>query len=307
MRYLVTGGAGFIGSNITRRIIANGDQAVVLDDFSTGRQENLSGIEDQIKLIKGDIRDYKAVEAAVEGIDYVLHLAAVPSVPQSIANPRMTNEVNIGGTLNVLEASRQAGVKKLVFASSCAIYGDDPRLPKTEDMAAAPMSPYAIHKLTGEYYCKLYWELYHFPTVALRFFNIFGPHQDPASDYAAVIPKFITKLLAGKEPIVFGDGEQTRDFIFIDNCVSANLLAATNEKMVGDCFHVASGRKYSLNQLLDSLQRIIGTDLKPEYAEAKEGDIKHSYASIEKSLAAGYKVGVSFEEGLKRTVEYFKK
>jgi nucleoside-diphosphate-sugar epimerase len=307
MKYLITGGAGFIGSNIARRLIAEGERVRIIDNFSSGRKENIADLQGKVELIDGDIRDYWTVVKAVDGIDYVLHQAALPSVPRSVENPLTSNAVNIDGTLNVLEAARYAGVKKFVIASSSSVYGESAELPKHELMQPSPLSPYAVTKLTCEYYCLVYWRLYQFPTVALRYFNIFGPHQDPASQYSAVIPKFITSLLKGEPPVVFGDGEQSRDFTYIDNCVQANILAATREDIVGDAFNVACAGQFTLNQLLDELRKIIGVSVKAHYAPARAGDIRHSYADVRKLMKLGYKPSVGFEEGLRKTVEFFKK
>lgn len=306
MKFLVTGGGGFIGSNIAATLLAQGHQVRILDNFSSGNKENVESLTGNFELIEGDIRDYWTVAKAVSGMDYVMHQAALPSVPRSIENPLTANVVNIDGTLNVLEASRQAKVKKLVFASSSSIYGESEELPKHEAMVPSPLSPYAINKLTGEYYCKVYWELYRFPTVALRYFNIFGPRQDPNSDYAAVVPKFITRFLEGKQPMVFGDGEQSRDFTYIDNCVQANILAATTDSMVGDQFNVACGGQFTLNQLLDKLRKILGVSIDAQYADPRAGDIRHSFASIEKLKSQGYRVEVDFDGGLRKTVDFFK-
>lgn len=306
MKYLVTGGAGFIGSNIVRQLVGQNQQVRVLDNLASGHSSNLEAVSDKVEFIDGDIRDYWTVAQAVEGIDYVLHQAALPSVPRSVENPLTSNVVNIDGTLNVLEAARRANVKKFVLASSSSVYGESEELPKHEQLTPSPLSPYAITKLTGEYYCQAYWQLYQFPTVSLRYFNIFGPQQDPKSEYAAVMPKFITSLLKGERPIVFGDGEQSRDFTYVDNCVAANILAATNEKMVGDSFNVACGARFTLNQLLDELRSIIGSDVKAEYTDERAGDIRHSYATIDKICSHGYHPEVDFREGLKRTVEFFR-
>ncbi|MEA2031198.1 MAG: SDR family oxidoreductase [candidate division Zixibacteria bacterium] len=307
MRFLITGGAGFIGSNIAEALISNGDKVRILDNFSSGRKENLEEMENKVEVIEGDIRDYWTVLKAVDSVDYVLHQAALPSVPRSVENPLTSNEVNINGTLNVLEAAKNAGVKKLVMASSSSIYGESEELPKHEGLQPSPLSPYAITKLTCEYYLKVYWGLYQFPTVALRYFNIFGPKQDPSSQYSAVIPKFIEALLENRSPVVYGDGEQSRDFTYIDNCVKANILAATDDRLCGDQFNVACGDRFTLNDLLDQLRAIIGTEIKADYADPRPGDIKHSYASIDKLEGFGYKPTVSFEEGLQKTVEFFRK
>ena len=307
MKYLITGGAGFIGSNIASRLVEMGEQVRILDNFSSGFRENLEALGDNVEVIDGDIRDYWTVVKAVEGIDYVLHQAALPSVPRSIANPLTSHAVNIDGTLHVLEASRQAGVKKMVMASSSSVYGESEELPKHEGLTPSPLSPYAITKLTCEYYMRVYWELYQFPTACLRYFNIFGPRQDPGSAYAAVIPLFITAFMEGKQPVVFGDGEQSRDFTYIDNCVQANILAATNESMVGDQFNVACGGQFTLNELLDKLRAIMGVDIKARYTPPRQGDILHSFAAIKKIEQFGYKSNVSFDEGLRRTVKHFQK
>ncbi|HQL24823.1 MAG TPA: SDR family oxidoreductase [candidate division Zixibacteria bacterium] len=306
MRFLVTGGAGFIGSNLAAALAADGNQVRILDNFSSGRQENLADLPASVEVVDGDIRDYWTVVQAVAGVDYVLHQAALPSVPRSVKNPLTSNEVNVGGTLNVLEAAKNARVKKFVMASSSSVYGESEELPKHEGMRPSPLSPYAITKLTCEYYCKVYWELYGFPTVALRYFNIFGPKQDPASQYAAVVPRFITALMRNESPTVFGDGEQSRDFTYIDNCVQANILAATNDRIKGDHFNVACGGQFTLNELLDRLRRIIGTNTQAAYVDPRPGDIRHSFAAIDKLGAFGYKPSVSFDEGLRRTVAFFK-
>ena len=307
MKYLITGGAGFIGSNIAAHLVEKGEQVRILDNLSSGKQENVEAILDKIEFIEGDVRDFWTVTEAVEGIDYVLHQAALPSVPRSVKNPLTSNSVNINGTLHVLEAARRAGVKKMVLASSSSVYGESEELPKHEKMTPSPLSPYAVTKQTGEYYLKIYWELYRFPTVSLRYFNIFGPQQDPQSEYAAVVPKFITCLLTGERPTVFGDGGQSRDFTFVENAIKANILAATNDKLVGDSFNVACGAQFTLNDLLDKLRKIIGVDTKAIYADERAGDIRHSYAAIDKLRAFGYDAPVDFDEGLRRTVEFYRK
>jgi len=306
MNYLVTGGAGFIGSNISQKLLEQGHKVRILDNFSSGRLENIAAFIDDIELIEGDIRDYWTVIQAVKGIDYILNQAALPSVPRSVANPLTSNEVNIDGMLNLLEAARHAGVKKFVTASSSSVYGESEELPKHEGMTPSPLSPYAITKITNEYYCRVYWQLYKFPTCCLRYFNIFGPHQDPKSNYAAVVPKFITSFLNGKPPTVYGDGKQSRDFTYIDNAVQANLLAAENDAMVGDAYNVACGGQYTLNELLDRLRKIMGVKIKAQYDPPRVGDILHSFASIDKIKKCGYKVSVDFDEGLKQTVDFFK-
>lgn len=307
MKYLVTGGAGFIGSNITAKLLEMGEDVRIIDNFSTGRPQNIEPYLNDIELIDGDICDYWTVVKAVKGVDYVLHQAALASVPRSVDNPLSSNNVNINGTLNLLEAAKNAGVKKFVMASSSSIYGESEELPKHEGMRPSPLSPYAVTKLTNEYYLQVYWELYKFPTVALRYFNIFGPNQDPKSQYAAVFPLFINWLLKGQPPIVFGDGSQSRDFTYIDNAVQANILAATNDKIVGSQYNVACGGQFTINETIDLLNEILGTDIKAQYNPERQGDIKHSYASIDKLKKFGYNPTVSFKDGLIKTVEFYKK
>ncbi len=306
MRYLVTGGAGFIGSNIVTELLKRGEQVRVLDNFSSGHMSNLTEALPNIELIEGDIRDFWTVSEAVEGCDYVLHQAALPSVPRSVKNPLTSNDVNINGTLNVLECARRFEIKKVVLASSSSIYGDSEVLPKEESMTPSPMSPYAITKLTGEYYLRVFWELYRLPTVSLRYFNIFGPRQDPNSDYSAVIPRFITALAEGKPPTVYGDGEQSRDFTHISHAVASNIAAATKPEIVGKAYNVACGGQYTLNCLLDKLRAIMNTNQEATYEEARQGDILHSYGSgdlLESEF--GFAPPVSFEEGLRSTVSWF--
>lgn len=306
MKYLVTGGAGFIGSNIAHELLERGEQVRIIDNFSTGLRSNIIEIQDSIELIDGDIRDFWTVREAVEGIDYILHQAALPSVPRSISNPLTSNSVNIDGTLNLLEASRQADVRRIVMASSSAVYGDTPVLPKHEEMSRNPLSPYAITKMANEEYCRVYYELYGLETVCLRYFNIFGPRQDPNSQYSAVIPKFIAALRSDQSPVVYGDGEQSRDFTYIANTVSANLLATTSEAAPGNVYNIACGGQFTLNTLLDSLREIIGVDTKAKYDPTRQGDILHSFADISKAEKdLNYKPEVSFKEGLEKTVEWF--
>jgi nucleoside-diphosphate-sugar epimerase len=305
--YLVTGGAGFIGSNLVRRLTADGEAVRVLDDFSTGKRENLNGV-DGVEVFNTSLLDRECLNLALYGVSYVLHQAAIPSVPRSIADPLKSNEANVTGTLVLLEAAKQAGVKRVVFAASSSAYGDTEVLPKAEDMSAKPLSPYAINKYAGELYAKIYADLYGLETVCLRYFNIFGPYQDPASEYAAVIPKFILKMLAGESPVIYGDGEQSRDFTYIDNAVEANLLACKSEKVGrGEVINVACGERYSLNELVAALNEILGTKIKPLHDKARPGDVKHSLAAIERARELlGYEVMVDFNAGLERTVEWFR-
>jgi len=310
--FLVTGGAGFIGSNIVKALLNRGDWVRVLDDFSTGKQENLSlpGISpdlmNNLEALEGDIADLATCRQAVDGIQCILHQAAIPSVPRSVALPLESNRANIDGTLNLLVAARDAGVKRLIFASSSAVYGNAPGFPRKKTIAPAPLSPYAVQKLTAEHYLRIFYELYGLETVSLRYFNVFGPHQDPDSEYAAVIPLFIKALLAGAQPTVYGDGEQSRDFTYVDNVVYGNLLAVEAEDAPGKVMNLACGGQLSLNQLLALLRDITGSDVEAVYTDPRPGDVRHSRADITLSeQVLNYKTQVSLEEGLRRTVDYF--
>lgn len=306
MKYLITGGAGFIGSNIAVEIIKRGESVRILDNFATGRKINIEPILDQAELVEGDIRDFWTVADAVEGVDYVLHQAALPSVVRSVKNPLTSNAVNIDGTLNILEASRQAGVKRVVFACSSSVYGESEILPKVETMKPDPLSPYAITKLAGEEYCRVYYHLYGLETVSLRYFNIFGPRQDPNSQYSAVIPLFIKAVHEGKRPVVFGDGEQSRDFTYIANAVSANLKACTAPGAPGKCYNIACGERFTLNRILKMLEDISGKKVVARYVDPRPGDIRHSLADIEAAKAdLGYTVDVDFKSGLQETFGWF--
>lgn len=304
--YLVTGGAGFIGINLVKELLKRGQQVRVLDNFSTGRRENLDPVLDQIEVIEGDISSYHIVRKAVEGADYVLHQGALPSVPRSINDPITSNNVNINGTLNLLEASYQAGVKRFVYASSSSVYGDSEVSPKHEELKPNPKSPYAISKLTGEYYCKVYFQLYGLQTVALRYFNVFGPRQNPNSQYSAVIPKFLKLIQEGKAPHINGDGSQSRDFTYVMNNVEANLRACEVEGLGGSVMNIACGGSYTLIELVQALNEILGTNVQPTFGPSRAGDVMHSKADI--SLAhklMGYEPKVGFKEGLKLLVEHF--
>ncbi len=306
MNYLITGGAGFIGSNIAHALLKRGESVRILDNFSTGRKVNIADIADQADIIDGDIRDFWTVREAVKDIDFVMHQAALPSVPRSVKNPLTSNAVNIDGTVNLLEASRGVGVKRFIFASSSSVYGDTPKLPKHEDMPLDPLSPYAVTKLTCEKYCRVFYDLYGLETVCLRYFNIFGPRQDPSSEYAAVVPKFILAMLQGKKPVVFGDGTQSRDFTYVSNAVEANLLAATSEEAPGKFYNIACGARFTLNELLKMLREIIGCDAEAEYTAPRLGDIMHSYADISRAVKdLKYKPEIDFKSGLKQTVKWF--
>jgi UDP-glucose 4-epimerase len=303
---LVTGGAGFIGGHLVERLVRDAWRVRVLDDFSTGRHENLAAVAERIDLIRGDVRDAPTVERAVDGVELVFHQAALASVPLSIAEPLRTHSVNLEGTLRVLEESRRAGVRRVVYAASCAVYGDDPELPKEETLAVAPLSPYALQKYAGELYCRLYADLHGLETVALRYFNVYGPRQDPAGDYAAVIPRFVEACLAGDAPHIYGDGEQTRDFVMVDDVVAANLLAADAERASGSVCNVASGSATCLNALLDLVREHTGARVEARYDPPREGDVRHSVASVDRARAIlGYAPRVALGEGLRRTVESF--
>ncbi|MCK5318451.1 MAG: SDR family oxidoreductase, partial [Anaerolineales bacterium] len=279
-RFVITGGAGFIGSNIVDRLIAEDNEVVVIDNLLTGCMDNLEGLNSNIRFVNDDIQDMDMLAREFEGSDYVLHQAALASVPRSIKNPIASNQNNIDGTLNVLVAARDAGVKRVVYASSSSAYGNTPTLPKHEGMASDPLSPYAITKLVGEQYCKVFYEIYGLETVSLRYFNVFGPRQDPNSQYAAVIPKFITAMQNDERPVIFGDGEQSRDFTYVQNNVNANLLACTASNAAGKMFNIACGDRITLNQLVEVLNDILGKDIEPLYEEERAGDVKHSLADI---------------------------
>ena len=305
--YLVTGGAGFIGSNLVAALVDVGATVRVLDDFSTGRQQNLDGLWDQIELMEGSITDPVMCAAACAGMDYVLHQAALPSVPRSVADPATSHATCATGTLNMLVAARDAKVKRFVYAASSSAYGDTPTLPKVEDMPAQPRSPYAVAKLTGEHYCQAFSLVYGFETVSLRYFNIFGPRQDPGSQYSAVIPLFITKAMAGQAPTIDGDGEQTRDFTHVDNAVRANLLACTGQAdaVAGQVFNVGCGERISINRLWDAIQEATKAPVDAVHGPAREGDVRDSLACLERAREGlGYEVTVPLDEGLQRTVEW---
>lgn len=305
--YLVTGGAGFIGSNIVEELLKRGQKVRVLDNFSTGKRENILPFLDRIELIEGDIRDYRVVREAVDGVDFILHQAALPSVPRSVKDPIMTNEVNVGGTLNILDAAKNAGVKRIVYASSSSVYGNSEILPKSEDVSPEPISPYAVSKLAGEKYCKVFSEVYGLETVILRYFNVFGPGQDPTSQYSGVIAKFVNAFLDGKPLAVFGDGEQSRDFTFVKDVVRANLLAAScPSEYSGEVFNVARGKRVTLNHMIEILKDIFSQDEEVLYTDSRPGDVRHSEADISKIKAKlGFEPKTSFKEGLTETVEWY--
>jgi UDP-glucose 4-epimerase len=302
---LVTGGAGFIGSNLVRYLIASGEQVRVLDDLSTGFAANLREIEDKVELVIDDVRDPAAVRRAMAGVDVVYHLAALPTVARSVADPIVVNAVNVDGTLNVLMASRDEGVRRIIYASSSSVYGDTPTLPKYEDMPTAPQSPYAASKQGGEVYCCVFTAVYGLETVSLRFFNVFGPGQDPASEYAAVIPRFISRMLGGERPVIFGDGGQSRDFTYVDNAVRACALAASaGPEAAGEAMNVACGARITLLELVETLNEILGTRFEPEFAPVRSGDVRHSLAAVGKAeRLIGYVPTIPVREGLAKTAE----
>jgi UDP-glucose 4-epimerase len=306
-RALVTGGAGFIGSHLVDALLERGWAVRVLDDFSSGREANLAEAAGRIELLRADLAEPVTAAKAVADVEVVFHQGAVPSVPRSVAEPLRTHRANADGTLFVLEAARQAGVRRVVYAASSSAYGDTEVLPKVETMPANPLSPYALQKYTGEVYCRLYHQLYGLETVALRYFNVFGPRQDPASTYAAVVPRFITACLAGEPPHIHGDGGQTRDFTFVGDAVRANLAAADAPRAAGEVFNVAGGRRTSLNELLAAVQQIVGSRVTPIHDPPRAGDVRHSLADLTKARARlGYEPAVSLEEGLRRTAESLK-
>jgi len=325
--YLITGGAGFIGSNIAEHLVNAGKSVRIFDNFSSGKRENLSGCSPAalpaggearrlsaaattgtLDVIEGDLRVLESVKHAMTGVRYVLHLGAIPSVPRSVEDPVTTHQANITGTLNVLLAAREAVVKRVVFSSSSSVYGDTPTLPKREDMPPSPLSPYAVHKLTGEHYCRIFWQLYGLETVALRYFNVFGPRQDPQSQYAAVIPRFITAIVKGEPPVIFGDGEQTRDFSHVENIIAANLAACeAGQAACGESFNIACGGRISLLDLVATINKITGQNIKPKLDPPRPGDILHSQADITKAgKLLGWKPSVDFDGGIEKAVAWYR-
>ncbi len=305
--YLVTGGAGFIGSNIVKALVEQGESVRVLDNCSTGNVSNLDGVIDRIEFILGDIRDPALSHKAVEGIDYLIHQAALCSVAHSVDDPVTTNEVNVTGILNMLTAAKHLGVKRIVYASSASVYGDSPGLPKNEDMPTNPVSPYATSKLIGEQYCKLFYELHNLETVTLRYFNVFGPRQACNSHYSAAIPKFIRSFLEGKPPVIFGDGEQSRDLVFVEDAVQANILACHAESAAGEILNIGCGKNTTINCLVKIIDELIGSDIEPVYEQERKGDVRHSQADISKAKKVlAYRPLVDLQAGLERTIEWFK-
>jgi nucleoside-diphosphate-sugar epimerase len=307
-KYLVTGGAGFIGSHIVRRLVSQGDQVAVIDNFLTGSRDNLDAVIDSVDLIEGDIRDAELLRDVMKDVEYCLHQAALPSVPRSVEAPVTSNEINVDGTLNVFLAAKEAGVKRVVYASSSSVYGNSPTLPKHEEMPPQPLSPYAITKLAGELYAATFHEIYGVPIVSLRYFNVFGPGQRPDSPYAAVIPIFLSLMAKGKPATVHGDGEQTRDFCYVDNVVSANLLAcsAPAEKVSGKAFNVACEERHTINELVAGLNELLGVQIEPVHTPPRKGDVRDSLADISCAKRHfGYDPAIKFSEGLGLTVKWF--
>ena len=306
-RVVVTGGAGFIGSHLAEELVRRGYYVIILDDVSTGKIENIELLLKQgtVEFIQGSITDFPLLRKLFQGIDYVFHQAAIPSVARSIENPQVTHEVNVTGTLKVLLAARDNRVRKVIYASSSSVYGDTPTLPKSEDMVPNPQSPYAVTKLAGEFYCRVFQEVYGLPAVCLRYFNVYGPRQDPHSQYAAVIPSFIKRVSEKSPPIIFGDGEQTRDFTFVKDAVEANLLAA--ESNTTGIFNIGGGESISINQLARLTVKLIGNNIEPIYAEPRPGDIRHSLADISRAKGFGYNPKYSLEEGLRETIRRFQR
>lgn len=306
-KYMVTGGAGFIGSHIATALVDRGDEVTVFDNFSTGRHENLQHLDGRVDVVAGDLLDRDTLARAMEGTEVVYHQAALASVPRSVDDPVATHEACATGTLNVLDLARRVGVRRVVYAASSSAYGNQPYSSKRENDLPQPLSPYAAAKLTGEYYCQAFTETYGLETVGIRYFNVFGPRQDPNSEYSAVIPIFVTKMLTGERPTIYGDGRQSRDFTFIDNIVHGNLAAATAEGAVGRVMNVACGQQFTLLDLVGAINAVLGTSIEPNFAAARAGDVRASLADI--TLAErllGYEVQVDFEEGLRRSIDYYR-
>jgi nucleoside-diphosphate-sugar epimerase len=306
-KFLVTGGAGFIGSNITKTLVSQGCFVRVIDNLLTGKKANLASIIDKVEFLEADMGDEEAARTAMEGIDIVLHQGALPSVPRSVDEPALTHKHCVDATFTLLLAARDAGVKRFVYAASSSAYGDTPKLPKVETMPVNPLSPYAAAKLVGEYYCTVFYKVFGLETVSLRYFNVFGPHQDPTSQYAAAIPAFVTAILKDEPPTVFGDGEQSRDFTYVDNVVDANLLAARVEHTAGEVLNIACGEAITVNEIIDVINDLLGKNIKPIYDAPRPGDVRHSLADI--ALARnliGYKPNVGFKQGLQLAIDWYR-
>ena len=306
VKALVTGGAGFIGSNLLDALLRRGDDVVLLDNFASGRRERIDEFAGRVRVVEGDLRSYERVHAATAGVEVVFHQGALPSVPRSVQDPLTTNAVNVDGTLNVLLAARDENVRRVVFASSSSIYGDADGLPRVETQAPAPLAPYAVSKLAAESYCRAFWKVYSLETVSLRYFNVFGPRQDPTSQYAAVVPRFVKKLLEGEQPIVYGDGEQKRDFTFVGDVVEANLLAAEADGIAGESFNIATGSSRTVNELASLLAAVLDRNIEPVHVDPRAGDVRDSAADIRKAeKSLGYRPSAVFEDALRITAEFF--
>lgn len=307
-KFLVTGGAGFIGSNICRKLVSEGCFVRVIDNLITGKKSNLADVIDKIDFIEADMGDIEIAQKAMKDIDVVLHQGAVPSVPKSVADPATTHRHCVDATFNLLLAARDRKIKRFVYAASSSAYGDSEVLPKVETMPVSPKSPYAAAKLFGEYYCSVFAQCYGLETISLRYFNVFGPYQDPTSQYAAAIPAFVTHILKGQPPLIYGDGEQTRDFTYVDNVVHANLLAARAKKTSGEVINVACGERISVNAIIDLINQICGTNVRPQYTDTRPGDVKHSLAAIDKARQLiGFQPVVLFREGLAKAIDWYRK
>jgi nucleoside-diphosphate-sugar epimerase len=305
--YVVTGGGGFIGSHIAEELLRRNQTVKVLDNFSTGKRENVKPFEGRAEIVEADLATHSDLAALLRGADYVIHQAAIPSVPKSILDPLKSHEANVNGTLQLLIAARDAGVRRVVYASSSSLYGDSPTLPKHEGMMPNPLSPYGAQKLFGEMYCQVFTKAYGLETVSLRYFNVFGPRQDATSQYSGVLALFIPAVLQNRQPKIYGDGLQSRDFTYVQNVVEANLLSCTAPGVGGEAFNIACGDRITVNSMLQQINKILGNDITPIYADPRPGDIKHSQADITKAQQRlGYKPEVSFEEGLRRTVEWYR-
>lgn len=306
-KFLVTGGAGFIGSNICRRLVSEGCFVRVVDNLLTGKKSNLADVIDKIEFIEADMGDSEIARSAVKDIDVVLHQGALPSVPVSVDNPAATHQHCINATFTLLLAARDAGVKRFVYAASSSAYGDSQASPKVETMPTSPLSPYAVAKLTGEYYCSVFYNIYGLQTISLRYFNVFGPQQDPASQYAAAIPAFVTAILKDEPPTIYGDGEQSRDFTYIDNVVDANLLAARAEQTQGEVINIACGQAVTVNEIIDKINELLGKNIKPIYADSRPGDVKHSLADITAAKELiNFEPVVNFRDGLKMAIDWYR-
>jgi len=307
-KFLVTGGAGFIGSNLCRRLVAQGCFVRVVDNLLTGKRSNLATMMDKIEFVEADMGVPEVARSVVQDIDVILHEGALPSVPRSVDDPAATHQHCVDATFTLLLAARDAGVKRLVYAASSSAYGDTPTLPKVETMAPNPLSPYAVGKLVGEYYCSVFSKVFGLQTIALRYFNVFGPHQDPASQYAAAIPAFVTAILRDESPTIYGDGEQSRDFTYVDNVVQANLLAARAKETHGEVVNVACGEAVTVNGIIGMINQLLGKNVKPIYVPARAGDVKHSLADITAAKKLiGFKPVVLFREGLEKSIDWYRK